>query len=150
MQTSGEKGNDNQEPDGLLRPSRCHTGQLMTWAIPSLPPTYIPQALGGWWIDRINFPPTNRMEVQNKDCWILGKWKKLWREKIIAQGVYLPLRQNSFFSLVLTLSGRVSMIILIPKPTQYLSTLYSRRVTVHLVKSSSAICSHLELFKVQA
>lgn len=48
------------------------------------------------------------------------------------------------------LSGGVSMIILIPKPTQHLSTLPSRRVTVHLAKSSSATCSHLELFKVQA
>ena len=46
------------------------------------------------------------------------------------------------------LSGRISMIILILKPTQHLSTLSSRRGIVHLVKSSSAACSHLELFKV--
>lgn len=47
MQASGEKGNENQEPDGLLHPSKCYTGQLMTGATPSLPTTCIPQALEG-------------------------------------------------------------------------------------------------------
>lgn len=43
------------------------------------------------------FLTTSRMENQNKDCWLIEKWKKLWTDEIIALEVYIPTMQNSLF-----------------------------------------------------
>lgn len=43
------------------------------------------------------FLTTSRMENQNKDCWLIEKWKKLWTDEIMALEVYIPTMQNSLF-----------------------------------------------------
>lgn len=99
-----------------------------------------PPSLKPWENDKLT--GLNRMKDQNRDCWVIEKWKKLWIEEIITLEVYIPNVQNLFFGQWVT--GWRDYLDSGLHPCLPISPTW--KVTIRLLCS----CSHLEWFIVQA